>query len=78
MLVELIFMSVRKINIGTSGWSYKHWKEIYYPADMPATDYLAFYAETFRTTEINTSFYHLPKEQTVLNWISKVPEDFYF
>jgi uncharacterized protein YecE (DUF72 family) len=24
-------MAASKIYIGTSGWSYKHWKEIFYP-----------------------------------------------
>ncbi|MBD0333252.1 MAG: DUF72 domain-containing protein [Chitinophagaceae bacterium] len=71
-------MPEKKYHIGTSGWSYPHWKEIFYPIDLPATQWLTFYAKTFDITEINTSFYHLPKHQTVLNWAAKVPKGFKF
>jgi uncharacterized protein YecE (DUF72 family) len=71
-------MAASIINIGTSGWSYKHWKEIFYPPKMKPTDYLSFYAQKFDITEINTSFYHLPKPETVLGWIEKVPKGFRF
>ena len=69
---------VRKIHIGTSGWSYKHWKIIYYPPKLKAADWLSFYAQTFKTTEINASFYRLPSEETVAKWMEKVPRDFLF
>jgi uncharacterized protein YecE (DUF72 family) len=65
-------------HIGTSGWSYKHWKGVYYPEKLKPVDYLHFYSQEFDCTEINTSFYHLPKEQTVLNWAAKVPPGFLF
>lgn len=45
---------------------------------MKSTDWLSFYANDFEITEVNTSFYHLPKEQTVLNWAAKVPKHFKF
>jgi uncharacterized protein YecE (DUF72 family) len=71
-------MSLKNIHIGTSGWSYKHWKEIFYPGKMKPTDYLSFYAQYFNITEINTSFYHLPKPETVLGWMEKVHKGFKF
>lgn len=71
-------MKKGKILIGTSGWSYKGWKNIFYPSELPPTDYLSFYAKYFKTTEINTSFYHLPQEKTIINWAAKVPENFKF
>ncbi|MBA2328826.1 MAG: DUF72 domain-containing protein [Flavisolibacter sp.] len=46
------------INIRTSGWSYKHWKEKFYPLKFKATDWLEYYATFFSCTKINTSFYH--------------------
>lgn len=67
-----------KINIGTSGWSYKHWKETFYPPKLKSTDYLSFYSEYFSCTEINSSFYHLTKASTIENWLSKVPKNFKF
>ncbi|ASZ10434.1 DUF72 domain-containing protein [Chitinophaga pendula] len=67
-----------KVHISTSGWSYKDWKGLYYPDDVKPIDYLSFYAKEFDCTEINTSFYHLPKKQTVINWAEKVPAHFRF
>lgn len=66
------------IHIGTSGWSYGHWKELFYPAGLPATRWLPFYSGIFPTTEINSSFYRLPSIATVEKWVSQVPEDFIF
>ena len=71
-------MKKGKIHIGTSGWSYKHWKEIFYPTNLKTTEWLEFYVKTFNTTEINMSFYHLPKKQTVEGWVKKVPATFKF
>jgi uncharacterized protein YecE (DUF72 family) len=67
-----------QIHIGTSGWSYKHWKEIFYPKGLKNTDWLPFYAESFRCTEINSSFYRIPKKEVVEEWVNKVPSDFLF
>lgn len=68
----------KKVNIGISGWSYPDWKGIYYPKEMKSTDWISFYAKTFSITEINMSFYRLPKKQTVENWVNKVPDGFLF
>lgn len=67
-----------KIHIGTSGWSYKHWKERFYPADLKPVEYLAYYADYFQTAEINTSFYHLPKPSTIKKWAETVNTRFRF
>lgn len=67
-----------KFHIGTSGWNYKHWKGCFYPEYLKEREWLKYYVEYFSTTEINTSFYHLPKEQTVINWANSVPASFKF
>jgi len=67
-----------KVHIGTSGWSYKDWKGLFYPKNLKSNEWLTFYSETFNITEINTSFYHLPKKQTVEGWVNKVPDNFLF
>lgn len=68
----------KNIHIGTSGWSYKHWKGLFYPAGLKPTEWLAYFAQTFKITEINSSFYHLPLKKTVEGWVEKVPDDFMF
>lgn len=71
-------MSKQGIHIGASGWSYPEWKVFFYPADLKSTEWLSYYSGVFDTVEINSSFYHLPKIQTVVNWTSYVPDDFLF
>jgi uncharacterized protein YecE (DUF72 family) len=66
------------LRIGTSGWHYKHWKGPFYPERMPSIQYLGFYAERFDTVEINGSFYHLPKPETLRNWYKTVSPRFLF
>ncbi len=64
--------------IGTSGWSYTHWKENFYPPKLKSTEWLDYYAIQFPTVEINTTFYHTPLLTTIDKWYSKVPKDFMF
>ena len=66
------------IHIGTSGWSYKHWKNIFYPPKLKPAEWIHFYSDHFKTTEINGSFYKLPSEETIVEWTKKVTDDFLF
>lgn len=43
--------------IGTSGWHYDHWRERFYPSDLPKTRWFRYYMESFNTVELNNSFY---------------------
>jgi uncharacterized protein YecE (DUF72 family) len=65
-----------KWRIGTSGWNYKHWKEVFYPPDVPVSKWLDFYSNHFDTVEVNATFYRLPKPETFDSWHQKTPEDF--
>jgi len=67
-----------RFRVGTSGWSYDHWESRFYPEDLPATDRLSFYAKDFDTVELNSSFYHLPRETTFAKWRNQTPEGFIF
>jgi len=42
--------------IGCSGWQYQHWRGDCYPAELPASRWLEYYAERFNTVEINNTF----------------------
>ena len=54
--------------IGTSGFTYNHWRGTFYPDNLPQRTWLEHYAEHFDTVEINSSFYHLPRPTTCENW----------
>ncbi len=65
-----------KIHIGTSGWTYDHWREVFYPKDCPKAKWLDFYTRHYGTVELNASFYRLPKPQTFENWRERTPDNF--
>jgi len=67
-----------KIHVGTSGWYYDHWKGPFYPEDLPKKKFLEFYMKNFRSLEINSSFYHLPKSGTFQKWRDTAPPGFVF
>jgi uncharacterized protein YecE (DUF72 family) len=67
-----------KVHIGTSGWSYKHWKDLFYPHKLRTADWLKYYATQFQSTEINGCFYRIPSIETVVNWTEQVPPGFTF
>ncbi|BCA53830.1 hypothetical protein W02_09700 [Nitrospira sp. KM1] len=64
--------------IGTSGWTYASWKGKFYPKTLPNSRYLEFFATQFPTTEVNYSFYHLPKPSTYGKWAEQVSDEFAF
>jgi len=69
---------VRKLFIGTSGYSYDDWVDEFYPLDIASNQRLNYYAEHFNTVEINNSFYNLPTKKTFQNWSDSVGGDFVF
>lgn len=64
--------------IGTSGWSYRHWKNRFYPDAVAQRQWLHYYAGRLRTVEINSTFYRLQRPETFAKWAAAVPEDFLF
>ena len=64
--------------IGCSGWHYKSWRGVIYPANLPTSEWLRFYTERFSTVELNNSFYRLPAEETFASWRDQVPRGFHF
>ncbi|MFN3568314.1 MAG: DUF72 domain-containing protein [Caldimicrobium sp.] len=67
-----------KYYIGTSGWSYPSFREIFYPLDLKPKDWLAFYSKYFNTVEINATFYRTPKPTTFQKWYESTPPYFVF
>jgi len=66
----------QQVRVGTSGWNYKHWRERFYPANLPASRWFEHYREVFDTVEINNTFYHLPAIKTFAKWRNQAPPQF--
>ena len=67
-----------RLSVGTSGFSYAEWKGPFYPADLPASGMLGYYAERLPAVEINNTFYRLPRRSVLEGWAAQVPEGFRF
>ena len=71
-------LTMGRLFLGTSGYSYKHWKEVFYPPDLSQTRWLEFYCQHFDTVELNVTFYRLPNKQTFAGWYQRTPPQFLF
>ena len=70
---------MKSVRIGCSGWNYKHWRDgVFYPPRLPPRRWLDYYARHFDTVEVNSTFYRLPRETAVANWVLETPPDFLF
>jgi uncharacterized protein YecE (DUF72 family) len=68
----------KPVHVGCSGWVYPHWRELFYPKDVPQRAWLSYYAQHFDTVEINNTFYRLPKPTAVEGWAENSPPGFQF
>jgi uncharacterized protein YecE (DUF72 family) len=62
--------------VGTSGWTYDHWKGRFYPEKLPKKSWFDYYASLFSSVEVNATFYRSFKDQTYHNWRQKAPQGF--
>ena len=63
--------------IGTSGIALPVPK-INFPESFRNASRLHYYGTLFNTLEVNSTFYKIPKNQTIEKWIADVPENFLF
>ena len=64
--------------VGTSGFAYASWKPDFYPAKLPAKQFLQHYAGRLNSTEVNYTFRQLPKSDTLKAWVDATPDNFVF
>jgi uncharacterized protein YecE (DUF72 family) len=67
-----------ELRIGISGWTYKPWRGVFYPANQPQKRELEYASRTFNTIEINGTFYSLQRPSSFQKWYSETPADFVF
>ena len=68
-----------RLYIGTSGYSYGEWIDSgFYPDGTHSSNMLDSYIKTFHTTELNYTWYQMPKAPAMERMCEKVPEHFKF
>ena len=68
----------QKVRIGTCAWGFDDWRGSFYPADLPKSEWLGFYARYFPAVEIDSTFYGPPPEETLRRWTEMTPASFRF
>jgi uncharacterized protein YecE (DUF72 family) len=66
------------VRVGISGWTYPPWRGVFFPKKLTQKRELEFAANTFRTIEINGTFYSLQRPSIYQSWAERTPEDFVF
>src|SRR3954471_10220848 len=63
---------------GTSGFAYPSWKPAFYPAKLPANQFLKHYAGRLNCVEVNYTFRRLPSAATLQKGVEATPPGFVF
>jgi len=64
--------------LGTVSWSKQDWVGSFYPANLKPAQFLEAYGRSFRTVEIDSTFYSIPQRSMVAGWKDRSPEGFVF
>lgn len=63
--------------IGTSGWNYDSWKNVFYDG-APKKEWLRLCAAHFTAIEVNATFYRLQSRETFRRWRHETSRNFRF
>ena len=71
--------STCRLRVGTSGYSYTEWTGAgFYPPGTSASRMLSQYARSFQVTELNYTWYQMPKAESIERMRRIVGPDFAF
>ena len=71
-------MEENRFYIGSCGYSYEDWREVFYPKDLRQTDFLRFYSLVFPFVELDFSWYAMPKPQNLAHMADQTNPEFLF
>ncbi|MBN1424918.1 DUF72 domain-containing protein [Candidatus Fermentibacteria bacterium] len=66
------------LHVGTSSFSCRDWRGVFYPPDAAPAEFLGHYATVFHTVEIDATWHAMPSRRTVESWARRVPDGFTF
>ncbi|HET8895499.1 MAG TPA: DUF72 domain-containing protein [Gaiellaceae bacterium] len=64
------------VRVGTCSWADEALSKYFYPPKLPAKERLAWYAQSFDTVEVDSTYYRLPAESMVEGWAERTPPGF--
>jgi uncharacterized protein YecE (DUF72 family) len=69
---------MKNLYVGTCSWNHKGWLGKFYPEGMYPQAYLSHYAKTYKTVEVDATWYEIPEKSIVERWKEITPRDFIF
>ena len=76
---KLIESNICQLHVGTSGFSYTEWVEAgFYPSGTKSGNMLQQYARSFSTTELNYTWYQMPRAEAIERHLKHVQQEFLF
>jgi uncharacterized protein YecE (DUF72 family) len=70
-------LTEERLRVGAVGWDHAHWRETYYPSDLPAEWRLSFYANEFPAVLVPQDQWQA-HWQHLADWAEDVPDEFRF
>ncbi|MGI4872003.1 MAG: DUF72 domain-containing protein [Janthinobacterium lividum] len=64
--------------IGCSGFSFRDWKGVFYPPELPPRKWFGYYCSQFNALELNVTFYRMPALTAFETWYDQSLADFRF
>ncbi len=59
------------VRVGTSGYSYSDWLDVFYPEGVSSANYLTYYSSCFSTVELNFSYYRMPTSKQLSGMLAR-------
>lgn len=67
-----------RVRVGIGSWADPEYTGVLYPKGIAASERLATYATLLDHVEVNSSYYAIPRRETVEGWVKQTPKDFLF
>lgn len=64
--------------VGACDWNYEDWIGVFYPKNIPKTEYFSYYCQHFNSIEITSTYYRLPFKNYVKLWSEDSSDNFKF
>lgn len=69
---------IDSVRVGIGGWTYKPWRETFYPNDLAQRRELEYASRQVTAIEINSTYYGFQKPTSFARWRDETPDDFVF
>lgn len=67
-----------KLILGAPVWGCEGWRGSLYPSNAKSKEFLYHYSRSLEAIELNSTFYGLPSDERLKNWVEQTPSDFIF